>query len=244
VLARVRSRRSARCADGSHDPWIGLDREEPLPKLLPLRGRGTGGVEPGGPPAVGQEFAVLRPVESERSNFAADSLGRGEQAWRVLRKMRFEGPPSRFDELVDAACGAGLELDDYAIDTTGAYGWPMCGNGLAVVIVVVDDDEWAPKEIAAALRAAHERTMGSSGDWITSAGSFVYLPDGLEPEWYDDAGRLAEALHAAERAGDVGRTRALRKEVARLVAAALPQGESNFARLRDLAQGLEDPDEE
>jgi len=187
---------------------------------------------------------VLRPVESERSNFAADSLGRGEQAWRVLRKMRFEGPPSRFDELVDAACGAGLELDDYAIDTTGAYGWPMCGNGLAVVIVVVDDDEWAPKEIAAALRAAHERTMGSSGDWITSAGSFVYLPDGLEPEWYDDAGRLAEALHAAERAGDVGRTRALRKEVARLVAAALPQGESNFARLRDLAQGLEDPDEE
>ena len=49
--------------------------------------------------------------------------------------MRFEGPPSRFDELVDAARGAGLELDDYAIDTTGAYGWPMCGNGLAVVIL-------------------------------------------------------------------------------------------------------------
>ena len=207
-------------------------------------GRGTGGVEPGSRPAVGQEVAALRPVESERSSFAADLPGRGEQAWRVLRKMRFEGPPSRFDELVDAARGAGLELDDYAIDATGAYGWPMCGNGLAVVITVVDDNEWAPEEIAAALRAAHERTTGSSGDWIASAGSFVYLPDGLEPEWYDDAGRLAEALHGAERAGDVGREEALREEVARVVAAALPRGESNFAQFRDRAEGLALPEGE
>ena len=39
VFARVRFRRSARCADGSHDRWIGLDREELLPKLLPQTGR-------------------------------------------------------------------------------------------------------------------------------------------------------------------------------------------------------------
>ena len=147
----------------------------------------------------------------------------------MLRKMRFEGPPSRFDELVDAARGAGLELDDYAIDTTGAYGWPMCGNGRAVAIAVVDDDEWAPEEIAAALRAAHERMTGASGDWIAPAGSFVYLPDGLEPEWYDDAGRLAEAL---------------REEVARVVEAALPRGESNFAQFRDRAEGLALPEGE
>ena len=206
-------------------------------------GRGTGGVEPGSRPAVGQEVAALRPVESERSSFAADLPGRGEQAWRVLRKMRFEGPPSRFDELVDAARGAGLELDDYAIDATGAYGWPMCGNGLAVVITVVDDNEWAPEVIASALRAAHERTTGSSGDWIASAGSFVYLPDGLEPEWYDDAGRLAEALHGAERAGDVERTQVLRNEVARVVEAALPRGDEAFAQFRDRTESLSPKDD-
>ena len=66
VFARVRFRRSARSVDGSHDPWIGLDREELLPKLLPLRGRGTGGVEPGSRPALGQAVAALRPAESER----------------------------------------------------------------------------------------------------------------------------------------------------------------------------------
>src|SRR5665647_3323894 len=140
---------------------MGLDREELLPKLLPLRGRGTGGVEPGSRPALGQAVAAPRPVESERSNFAADLRPCGQHAWRMLRKMRFEGPPSRLDELVDAARGAGLELDDYAIDTTGAYGWPMCGNGLAVVIVVIEDDEWAPEQMAAALRAAHERMAGT-----------------------------------------------------------------------------------
>src|SRR5665647_1803741 len=59
VLARVRFRRSARCADDSHDAWIGLDREELLPKLLPLRGRGTGGVEPGSRPALGQAVVAL-----------------------------------------------------------------------------------------------------------------------------------------------------------------------------------------
>jgi hypothetical protein len=59
----------------------------------------------------------------------------------------------------------------------------------------------------------------------------------MEPEWYDDAGRLAEALHEAEQDSDVERARVLREQVAAMVAAALPQGESNFARLRDLAQG-------
>ena len=190
--------------------------------------------------ADGREVAAPRPVESERSNFAADLRPCGQHAWRMLRKMRFEGPPSRLDELVDAARGAGLELDDYAIDTTGAYGWPMCGNGLAVV----EDDEWAPEQMAAALRAAHERMAGTCGDWIASAGSFVYLPDGLEPEWYDDAARLAEALHAAERAHDGGRTDDLRAELARMVAAALPRGESNFARFRDRTEGLSERDGE
>jgi len=71
---------------------------------------------------------------------------------------------------------------------------------------------------------------GPSGDWIAPAGSFAYVPDGLEPEWYDDAGWLADALHDAERAGDLGREEALREEVARVVAAALPRGESNFAQ--------------
>src|SRR5665648_884109 len=66
VFAGVRFRRSARCADSSHGPWTGLDREELLPKLLPLRGRGTGGVEPGSRPALGQAVAALRPAESER----------------------------------------------------------------------------------------------------------------------------------------------------------------------------------
>ena len=42
VFAAVRFRRSARCADDSHDAWIGLDREELLPKLLPDDSRLTG----------------------------------------------------------------------------------------------------------------------------------------------------------------------------------------------------------
>lgn len=151
----------------------------------------------------------------------------------MLRKMRFEGLPARFDELVDAARGAGLELDDYAIDTTGAYGWPMLGNGWAVVVAVIDDDEWTPESVTAALRAAHERMTGTSGDWIVAGGSFVYLPDGLEPEWYDEAGRLAEALHEAERSGDRRRIRVLREEVAAVVTAAVPLGERAFAQLRD-----------
>src|SRR5665648_863059 len=82
VFAGVRFRRSARCADSSHGPWMGLDREELLPKLLPLRGRGTGGVEPGSRPALGQAVAAPRPVESERSNFAADLRPCGQHAWR------------------------------------------------------------------------------------------------------------------------------------------------------------------
>jgi len=79
---------------------------------------------------------------------------------------------------------------------------------------------------------------GASGDWIAPAGSFVYLPDGLEPEWYDDAGRLAEALHEAEHRGDHERIRLLREEVAAVVTAALPLGDRAFARFRDGAGRL------
>lgn len=61
--------------------------------------------------------------------------------------MRFEAPASRYGDLVDAARATALELDDYAIDRTGAYGWPMFGNGCAVVIAVVDDDQWNPEEV-------------------------------------------------------------------------------------------------
>lgn len=152
----------------------------------------------------------------------------------MLRKMRFEGPPSRYEALVEAARGAGLELDDYAIDTTGAYGWPMLGNGCAVV----DDDERTPEDVVLAIRAAHERAAGSPGDWIVSAGSFVYLPDGLEPEWYVTAGGLAEALHAAECGGDIARARALRVDVERIVSAALPWEERALARVRRVVRGL------
>jgi len=40
-------------------------------------GRGAGGIDPGSHQAVGEEVAALRPLESERSNFAADSLSPG-----------------------------------------------------------------------------------------------------------------------------------------------------------------------
>lgn len=147
----------------------------------------------------------------------------------MLRKMRFEGPAARYCELVEAARGSGHELDDYAIDTTDAYGWPMFGNRCAVVIAVVDDDWWTPQEVAAALRAAHERNTGTPGDWIVAAGSFVYLPDGLACEWYDEAGRLAEALHEAERTGQADCVARLREEVVAAVEATLPVSDAAFA---------------
>jgi len=59
VFAGVRFRRSARCGNTSRRLWIALDREELRPELLPLRGRGTGGVEPGSRPALGQAVAAL-----------------------------------------------------------------------------------------------------------------------------------------------------------------------------------------
>src|SRR5665647_3218094 len=123
-------------------------------------------------------------------------------------------------------------------------GHPKRGSDLLwSPLAVVDDGEWAPKEIASALRVAHERMTGTSGDWIASAGSFVYLPDGLEPEWYDDAGRLADALHDAERAGDVERTQVLRNEVAGVVEAALPRGDEAFAQFRDRTESLSPKDD-
>lgn len=152
--------------------------------------------------------------------------------------MRFEGPASGYEALVAAARRAGLELDDYAVDTTGAYGWPMLGNGRAAVIVVIDDDVWAPDDVASTLRAAHERCTGAAGDWIVAAGSFVYLPDGLPPEWYEEPVRLAEALHEAEAVGDPMAVRGLRAEVAAVVAAALPVADVAFARFREAARRL------
>ncbi|GHS88351.1 hypothetical protein AGMMS50218_12120 [Actinomycetota bacterium] len=100
----------------------------------------------------------------------------------MLRKMRYDGPAARLTELVEAARRVGLELDDYGIDSTVGYGWPMCGDGNAFVLAVVDDEQWTLEQIEAALRAAHERTTGASGDWIVAAGSFVFFPDGLEPQ--------------------------------------------------------------
>lgn len=146
----------------------------------------------------------------------------------MLRKMRFDGPVERLPELVAAAGCARLELDDDGIDRTAEYGWPMRGDGHAFVLAVVDDDECSPQEVAAALHAAHLERTGEPGDWITFAGSYVYLPDGLEPEWYEAALPVVEALHAAEAEGapDVAR---LRARVQRMVEAASSRADDNVA---------------
>lgn len=100
----------------------------------------------------------------------------------MLRKMRFEGL-SRLDELVEAARGAGLELDDYAIDTTGAYGWPMCGNGLRGRLylennaeLVVDAVNLVRDRRYAVLAEQH----GSSDLRVTRLGSLDLEPERLK----------------------------------------------------------------
>ena len=78
------------------------------------------------------------------------------------------------------------------------------------------------------LTAAHEELTGEPGDWITFAGSFVYLPDGLEPEWYEAALPVVEALHAAEAEGapDVAH---LRARAQRMVEDASPRANDDVA---------------
>lgn len=106
------------------------------------------------------------------------------------------------------------------------------------MIVVIDDDVWAPEDVASALRAAHERTTGASGDRVVATGSFVYLPDGLPPEWYEEPVRLAETLHEAEAAGDPTAIQLLRSEVGAVVADALPLADVAVARFRAAARRL------
>lgn len=141
--------------------------------------------------------------------------------------MRFDGPPSRLSELVEAARELGLEVDDDGLDRSDEFGWPGCGNGQAFVLAVVDDERQSPTDVTCALRAAHERLTGGSGDWIVGAGSFVYLPDGLEPEWYDRVVPIAEELHAAEATLDADRVRELRAQVERLVTDASGRAQDN-----------------
>lgn len=146
----------------------------------------------------------------------------------MLRKVRVDGPADRLDDLVGAARSAGFELDDYAIDTTSAYGWPGRGDGHAYVLAVVDDDLLSSDDVVGAIRAAHQVGTGEPSEWITAGGSFVYLPDGLESQWYDAVVPLAEALHAAELVGDTRRCARLRSELIDRVARVAPLAERRF----------------
>ena len=146
----------------------------------------------------------------------------------MLRKVRVDGPADRLNDLVEVARSAGFELDDYAIDTTAAYGWPGRGDGHAYVLAVVDDDLLSSDDVVSALRAAHEAGAGEPSDWITPGGSFVYLPDGLESEWYDAVVPLAEALHAAELDGDARRRAQLRSELIDRIAQVTSLAERRF----------------
>jgi hypothetical protein len=155
----------------------------------------------------------------------------------MLRKVRVDGPAERLDDLVGAARRAMLELDDYAIDTTAEYGWPGRGDGRAYVLVVVDDDEVSVDDVVSALRTAHEHGTGEPSDWIVSGGSFVYLPDGLEPEWYDAVVPLAEALHSAERDAVTDRIAALRFELVGRLEEAMPLAGQRFAAFAAFLEG-------
>lgn len=104
---------------------------------------------------------------------------------------------SRFDEMVDAARGAGLELDDDAIDTTGAYVWPMCGKRLAVIIAA--DPTAAPRPSyrcrSRSKRPASARRCPRAGAWSAAGDS--------------SAGNALVGLVAAIVGGDPGSLRAL-----------------------------------
>lgn len=154
----------------------------------------------------------------------------------MLRKYRVDGPPERLGDLVDAARDVGLELDDSAIDRSGEYGWPSRGDGQAYVLVVMDDDEHSIDQVVQSMRDAHEARTGASVQWIVAGGSFVYLPDAMEPEWYDGVAPLAEALHVAEREADLELARTLRVAVARRVAEAEPLAGRRFAAFATFVQ--------
>ncbi|MGV8979042.1 MAG: hypothetical protein ACOH17_13465 [Cellulomonas sp.] len=155
----------------------------------------------------------------------------------MLRKMRVDGPAERLDDLVRAARRAGLELDDYAVDLSTEYGWPGRGDGHAYVLAVVDDDWQSVSDLVMALRAAHEATAYDAADWITPGGSFVYLPDAMEPEWYDTVVPFAEALHAAEQDADAARVATLRAELVGLIGAVVPLADRRFAAFTTFVAG-------
>ena len=143
----------------------------------------------------------------------------------MLRKVRVDGPAERLDDLLSAARHGGLDIDDWAVDTTTEYGWPGRGDGHAYVLVVAEDEVFGSDAVVRAVRDAYEAITGRSSDWIVPGGSFVFLPDGLEPGWYDEVVPLAEALHAAEDAGDGHRSAALRRMLTRRVEEVLPLSE-------------------
>ena len=153
----------------------------------------------------------------------------------VLRKMRIDGPPERLEELLEAARWANLEIDDWAIDTTTAYGWPGRADGNAYVLIVAEDTRNSIGDVVAAMRGAYASRAGRPSAWIVEAGSFVFLPDGMEPEWYPPVVALAEQLHRAEQDGDEWAIVALRKEITAQVDAALPAAERALARLEQIA---------
>lgn len=154
----------------------------------------------------------------------------------MLRKVRVDGPAERLDDLVEAARGAALSLDDYAIDRSAEYGWPSRADGRAYVLAIVDDDVSSVDDIVRAVRADHERRTGEPADWIEAGGSFVFLPDAIEPEWYEAVVPLAEALHIAEREADVGLIRSLRSALVVRVADAEPLARRRFAAFETFAR--------
>lgn len=146
----------------------------------------------------------------------------------MLRKVRVDGPAERLEELVRAAGCAGLDIDDWAVDTTTAYGWPGRADGHAYVLVVADDASVSEAEVLSAIRATHEWTTGEPSDWIVPGGTFVYLPDGMEPEWYDAVVPLAEALHAAESCGEQRLVASIRAVLVPRINAVVPLAERRF----------------
>ena len=152
----------------------------------------------------------------------------------MLRKMRVDGPAERLDELIEAA--AAFDLDDYAIDRSAEYGWPSRADGHAYVLAVVDDDMSSVDDVVRAMRADHERRTGEPADWIEAGGSFVFLPDAMEPEWYEAVVPLAEALHIAEREADADLIRTLRSALARRVVDADRLADRRFAAFATFVQ--------
>lgn len=151
----------------------------------------------------------------------------------MLRKYRFTAPPDRIDDLIAATRAANLTLDDYGIDSSARYGWPMVGDGSAFVLPVVDDRTHAPEQVAAMIRTAHRERTGEGADWVRFGGSFVCLPDGLESEWYGPVVALAERLHAREAAGDTEAQRVLRAELDLILAPARERAGENLIRFDD-----------